>query len=198
MVFKIICLFFHIVDLILSVIDLTRGFITSNLKRLSGGGKVIRKLIPVHYWVLTATTRRRTAPMPPQRWWLWWASSTTSTATPAVRPVAGAIMSGMGLLTGVRLLDNSFITFLSSCDPLPSTYFSILNWKLKYLNFISTIWIFYPFIRGILIVPALLFSHRGWVFPISLPSHHYTEKNTNTQQRTFQTFPRFLLAPGKF
>ena len=40
MVFKIICLFFHLVDMILSVIDMTRGFISFNIKRLSGGGKV--------------------------------------------------------------------------------------------------------------------------------------------------------------
>ena len=36
MVFKVICLIFHIVDLILSVIDITRAFIVSNCKELTG------------------------------------------------------------------------------------------------------------------------------------------------------------------
>ena len=40
MVFRVICLLFHVVDVVLSVIDITRGFISNNFKRLSGGGKV--------------------------------------------------------------------------------------------------------------------------------------------------------------
>ena len=40
MVFTIICLLFHVVDVILSVIDVTRGFIATHFKSLSGGGTV--------------------------------------------------------------------------------------------------------------------------------------------------------------
>ena len=202
MVFKIICLFFHIVDLILSVIDLTRGFITSNLKRLSGGGKVIIKLIRQntdcpHY------TRRRAAPMPPQPWWLWWASSTTSTVTPALRPVAGVMKSGIALQTGDRIQNNYLITFLSPCDPniLPILVFKTKNWN------VSTLFMFYidnlnfplihPFICGILIVPALHLSDRGWVFPISQPGYHYTIQG-RLQTLNKENFPQLFLALGKF
>merc|ERR1712126_338702 len=36
MVFRVICLIFHIVDMILYAIDLTRGFIVSHCKNLAG------------------------------------------------------------------------------------------------------------------------------------------------------------------
>ena len=69
MVFKIICLFFHLVDMILSVIDMTRGFISFNIKRLSGGGKVCMwDQLYMNYTVTLLTRRKREAPTPPQ-WW---------------------------------------------------------------------------------------------------------------------------------
>ena len=38
MVFRVICLIFHIVDMILYAIDITRGFIVSHYKNLAGAG----------------------------------------------------------------------------------------------------------------------------------------------------------------
>ena len=46
MVFKVICLLFYIVDMFLTVIDVTRNFISSHCKL--GGGKNVNELVGAH------------------------------------------------------------------------------------------------------------------------------------------------------